>query len=581
MNLMSRIPLRQMLTVPYVVLVLLAAAVIGLLSYKAGQDAVNALADQVLSETVNRIAQAVDKHIAGSEAVLETAFPRDFAGPAAIQNELESLRTRFWLATNVHRNPNNYAYYGNRAGQFFGLWRVSETEAELRLRTDPAAPRSFYRLTTLRGEPKNMFTEERVFDPRERPWFQAAQKAPGHVWTDIYIDFKNLELVATRARRVNNAAGDFEGVVATDLSLRHLNDFLRGLKLSANGFAFIVEQDGNLLASSRGPHLRKNGANENTRLNAAHSDDPRIAATFNVVKALTARADEAAGTRTSFFTGHDGAIVQAGYARLRDAAGLNWIVVVAVPRHDFMHKVSDNVQRTVWMAVLAALLIAAIGWAVLSLVSRDLRQLTAAARDVAEGRLKSMLPVNRKDEIGELALSFERMQEHLRTDRLTGIADRATILRRINERIQRQRRQDDNHPFAVLILDLNEFRHINDRFGIELGDQVLIEIARRLQANLRDSDLAARFGGDGFAVFLDNVASIKDARIARDKLEHVLAEPLRSLEQAAPELITFAAGAAIGVALYPEQGHDLQTLLRRADEDMWTRKREREASKHC
>lgn len=575
MNLMSRIPLQQMLTVPYVVLVLLAAAVIGLLSYRAGHDAVDTLADQVLSETVNRIAQAVDKHIAGSEAVLETAFPRDVPGPAALQKDLESLHTRFWLATNVHRNPNNYAYYGNRAGHFFGLWRYSETEGEVRLRTDSVSPRSFYKVTTLCGEPRNLTVEERVFEPRERPWFTAAQSTAGHVWTGIYIDFKTHELVATRARRVNNAAGEFEGVVATDLSLQHLNDFLKGLKLSANGFAFIVEEDGNLLATSRGPHLRINGGQESVRLKAAESADPWIAATFNVVKVLTARTGEAAGTRTGFFTGPDGATVQAGYARLRDAAGLNWIVAVAVPRDDFMHRVTGNVQRTVWMAIVAAMLIAAIGWAILMLVTRDLRQLTEAARDVSAGRLKSTLPVNRNDEIGELARSFERMQEHLRTDRLTGIADRATILSRIDERIMRHRRLDDNRPFAVLILDLNEFRQINDRFGIEVGDQVLIEIARRLQGHLRDSDLAARFGGDGFAVFLDNVANGPNAETARDKLEQLLAEPLNTLAGIAPEPVSLGRGAAIGVALYPEHGSDLRTLLRHADEDMWRRKRAR------
>lgn len=576
MDLISRIPLRQMLTVPYVVLVLLAAAVIGLLSYNAGHDAVDTLADHVIAETVNRITQAVDKHVAGSEAVLETAFPREVAGPAVIQNDLESLRTRFWLATNVHRNPNNYAYYGNRAGQFFGLWRYSETEAELRVRTDAVSTRSFYRVSALRDEPKSLLTEERVFDPRERPWFKAGQSAPGHVWTGIYIDFKSQELVATRARRVNNGAGDFEGVVATDLSLQHLNDFLKSLKLSANGIAFIVEQDGNLLATSRGPHLRKNGANENARLNAAASDDPWIAATYNIVKVLIGRGDDATGTRTSFFSGPDGAIVQAGYARLRDQAGLNWIVAVAVPRDDFMHKVTDNVHRTVWMAILACLLIATIGLAVLNLIARDLRQLSVAAKDVVEGRLKSLLPVHRKDEIGELAQSFERMQEHLRTDRLTGIADRATILRRINERLVRHRRQNDSRPFAVLIVDINEFKQINDRFGIDVGDQVLIEIAHRLKAHLRDSDLAARFGGDEFAVFLDNVASRNDAQIARDKLESVLAEPLHSLERAAPDMATFAAGAAVGLALCPENGNDLQALLRCADSDMYERKKARD-----
>ena len=126
MNFYSRASQRQMLTIPYVILVLLAATVIGMLSYDAGREAVDTLADHVLSETVNRITQAVDKHISGSEAVLETAFPSDIPAPSSIRDDLEELRTRFWLATSIHRNPNNYAYYGNRKGQFIGLWRYSE-----------------------------------------------------------------------------------------------------------------------------------------------------------------------------------------------------------------------------------------------------------------------------------------------------------------------------------------------------------------------------------------------------------------------------------------------------------------------
>lgn len=250
MNVFARFSLRQMLILPYVVLLVLAAAIIGLLSYNAGRDAVDTLADHVLNETVNRIAQAVDKHIAGSEAVLETAFPSDMPAPSSVKDELEALRTRFWLATSVHRDPNNYAYYGNRQGQFFGLWRFSETEAELRLRIEPGLPRAIYHYTTIRGELGKPQLEERTFDPRERPWYKAGQGAETHTWTSIYIDFKTLQLVGTRARRVNNAVGEFEGVVATDLSLQHLNEFLRRLKLSPNGFAFVVERDGNLIATS-------------------------------------------------------------------------------------------------------------------------------------------------------------------------------------------------------------------------------------------------------------------------------------------------------------------------------------------
>ncbi len=575
MNFFSRASLRQMLTIPYVILVVLAATVIGVLSYNAGRDAVDTLSDHVLSETVNRIAQAVDKHISGSEAVLETAFPSDVPPPSSVEDDLEALRTRFWLATSIHRDPNNYVYYGNRNGQFIGLWRFSETEAELRLRTDGVSPRSIYRYSHIRGELKNSVQETRVFEPRERPWYKAGQGTTKQTWTAIYIDFKTLQLVTTRARRVNNAAGGFEGVVATDLSMQLLNEFLKDLKLSPNGFAFIVEPDGNLVATSRGPHLRKGVGEDNTRLNAVASDDPWIATTYKVVKALTEHGDAQTGTRTSSFTGPDGAVVQAGYARLRDTAGLDWIVAVAVPRSDFMHKVTENVHRTVLMALVACVLIALIGFVVLNAIAKSLRQLAVAAKTMGEGILDANIPVDRNDEIGELAKSFATMQKRLLTDRLTGIPNREAVVRHIEDRIIRQRRRGDSHPFAVLFVDLNEFKQINDRFGHDVGDRVLVEIGQRLMNSLRESDLAARFGGDEFIVLLEEVANRNDAMAVRDELERVLATPLQSLVNIAADVVTFAAGAAIGIALCPEEGRDLETLLKRADEDMYLRKQAR------
>jgi hypothetical protein len=75
-------------------------------------------------------------------------FPVAWPRRQHIKDDLDNLRTRFWLATSVHRDPNNYAYYGDRNGKFFGLWRHSETEAELRLRSSgngPATHLSLYR----------------------------------------------------------------------------------------------------------------------------------------------------------------------------------------------------------------------------------------------------------------------------------------------------------------------------------------------------------------------------------------------------------------------------------------------------
>jgi diguanylate cyclase (GGDEF)-like protein len=579
---LSHASLRQMLTVPYVILVLLSAVVIGLLSYRAGSEAVDTLSDRVLSEMVARIAQAVDKHVSGSEAVLETAFPTDVPGPVSIKAELDVLRNRFWLATSVHLEPNNYAYYGNRSGQFFGLYRYSKTEAELRLRVEGDSVRSVYHYTGIRGALGAGQPESRVYDPRERPWYKVGQGTSDQTWTSIYIDFKSLQLVGTRARRVNNAAGEFEGVVATDVALAHLNDFLKKLGHSKNGFAFIVEPDGNLIATSRGPHLRKGVGDDNTRLNAASSDDPLIAATYAAVKEQSQLPDVKAnaargGTQTSSFVGPNGDVIQTGFVRLRDLAGLDWIVAVAVPRSDFMQKVSDNLQRTALLALLACGLIVATGVLVLNVIAKDLRRLALAAKSMGEGIFDAKVPTERTDEIGDLAKSFAGMQAKLFTDRLTGISNREAMIRRIEDRIIRQRRSGDNRPFAVLFIDLNGFKQINDRFGHDVGDHVLVEVSQRLTSHLRDSDLAARYGGDEFVVLLENVAHRAAAEAARNKLENLLAEPLQSLHDLSAEPLLISSGASIGIALCPSEGGDLETLLKRADEDMYERKQARAA----
>ena len=565
--------LRQLLTVPYVALVLLAALLIGVLSYNAGRDAVNTLSNLMLNETASRIVQAIDRHISGSEAVLETAFPADVPPPDSVGDNIDRLRERLWLATTIHRDPNNYAYYGNRKGQFIGLYRHSAVDAELRIRTDEQ-PRSIYRFSRIRGALGEPEVETAVFDPRKRPWFEAGQSTDDQTWTKVYIDFKTNELVATRARRVQRTDGQFEGVVATDMSLRHLDDFLDRLTLSPNGVAFIVEHDGNLLATSRGPHLRDGSGEVDRRLNAGDSDDPLVVATYEAIGRFIGEKDSSSGAGA--FEGPDGNTVQAGFVRLQDSAGLDWVVAVATPRSDFMGAITRNVQRTAIMSLIACALIVLLGLYILTRISRNLRQFSQAARRMGDGDLSASVPVDRKDEIGELAKAFDDLQTRLLTDRLTGIANREAMIRRLENRLVHNRRNRDDKPFALLFVDLDKFKRINDQFGHEAGDNVLREVAERIANTVRQRDMAARFGGDEFVVMLDEVDNRAAAVEVANKLTRALRGPYDAIAQVSVDKDQPACGASIGLALYPQDGKDIETLLQHADTGMYRKKRRTE-----
>ena len=505
MKLLSRLPLRALLTLPYLVLVLGTAIVIGVLSYAAGRDTVDDLSGQLLTETVHRIEQAVEGHVSGSAAVLEVAFPKGIAAPESITGELGHADV-----------------------------------------------------------------ETRIFEPRDRPWYKAGAANTLQTWTSIYIDFKLQQLVATRARRVNDRGGAFKGVVATDLSLQQVTSFLQRLALSANGVAMVMEKDGNLIGVSRGEHIRKQPDGTNVRLNAADSRDPLVTATYAAVRGL---ADTAADARphTTVFTAPDGSAVQVGYARLTDDAGLDWLIMVAVPRKDFLHGILDNFRRTVLLAVVAAVFVMLTGMLVLSTVTRELRRLAAAARRVGEGSTAPFAESHRKDELGDLARSFAEMQRRLLTDPLTGLANREALIRRVEDRIVQQRRRGDPRPFGVLFVDINHFKKINDEFGHDMGDAVLQELARRLSAAVRAEDLVARYAGDEFLVMLDSIERREDAERVCAGIEQLLREPLELLTGS--KTLVPALGAAVGVAVYPEDGQDVDTLVRHADQQMYLRKR--------
>jgi len=146
-------------------------------------------------------------------------------------------------------------------------------------------------------------------------------------------------------------------------------------------------------------------------------------------------------------------------------------------------------------------------------------------------------------------------------DDLTGLPNRAAFMERLRRSLDRAR-LDDEYVFAVLFLDLDRFKIINDSLGHRVGDQLIIEIARRLDSSLRPSDLVARLGGDEFVVLIDHLREEQDVAYVAERIQKILSVPIALDER---EVFTTV---SIGITMSSSLSECAEDLLREADTAM-------------
>ncbi|MEW6678501.1 MAG: diguanylate cyclase [Pseudomonadota bacterium] len=156
----------------------------------------------------------------------------------------------------------------------------------------------------------------------------------------------------------------------------------------------------------------------------------------------------------------------------------------------------------------------------------------------------------------------ERLATH---DTLTGLPNRTLLMDRLEQAILRARRQQDR--VGVLFLDLDGFKAVNDTQGHAVGDEVLRQLAARLQQVVRANDIVARLGGDEFVVCLADAAQREQIKLVCDKLLAAIARPVRVANQQ----VTLS--GSLGVCVFPDDGQDAKALLRCADLAMYAAKR--------
>lgn len=259
-------------------------------------------------------------------------------------------------------------------------------------------------------------------------------------------------------------------------------------------------------------------------------------------------------------------------------------------RHPINWSLGQLLQPSLLGSFAVLLLLAWIlGWRLRRRITEPLDGLLAAAAKIANGDFDIRL---KRRGTGEMALLHDvmkdmadRMHAHnsratklVYRDSLTGLPNRRLFMEHLNKAVAMSKRQQKR--FALMFLDLDGFKHVNDSLGHQAGDRLLIDVSRRVERAVRDSDIVAatdwapdvegnlvgRLGGDEFLVLLNDLAHPEDAAVVADRLLTELRAPIHLDKE------TVYVGASIGVTLYPDDAGDADSLLRNADVAMYQAK---------
>ncbi|MEZ2303993.1 MAG: ATP-binding protein [Microcoleus sp.] len=408
-KLLEKLPLRTVLIVPFVLQIVGAVGLVGYLSFRNGQKAVNNLASQLMSEVSARVEQNLQIYVATPHQINQSKLDAVKLGLLNME-DLSAWEQYLWRQVQLYPYI-NFTSIGNKNGEYRTGEKLSNGSLMINM-SGRSTGLDFYSYNTNNtGDRTTVATVVKSFDIRQHPSYQNAANAGKPTWSSVYISFLEPTLIISALQPVYEN-DQLEGVLITALRLDHIGQFLNSLKVGKSGQAFIMERNGTLLATSTSEKPFRTRSNNKELFKAEESVDATTQATAKYVASHFQKLKEIKASYTLNFP-IEGKPQFIKVLPFQDGKGLDWLIVVVVPEADFTAEIDANTRMTIWLCLAALGVAVVIGIFTSRWVTNPIWRLNTAAKNLAKGEWNQTLEIQRKDELGELGKAFNSMAQQL------------------------------------------------------------------------------------------------------------------------------------------------------------------------
>ncbi|MCB1177345.1 MAG: response regulator, partial [Leptospiraceae bacterium] len=412
-NIRAKVALKYLLIIPFVLELLITIFSLWYINYKNTQDTINELSNRIQQEIATRIENKVQNYFNSSIKRIKTGHEYGKIDRLPINN-LDNLQIFLWKGMS-HYNYINDFFVCREDGLFAGVERNSALNYLFR---DVKSPykRNYYSIDE-NGNKQKIVKIQNYYNCKERGWYKEAleKKNEEVAISKIYFHQNSNSPGITISKVLYDKKGERIGVIGVNLVLKYISDFLQENSVSKNGFIFLMERNGNLLASSVEPQIFKNNISPNykERVSSFESENQTVRYISNQIKEQFGRDWESIKEPKFFSYTSKGEVFWANIIPFRNDK-FRWLIVVSLPESDFMGKIYESNKSSILISFISIIVILIIGLITVKWVITPIQEINKAAKSISEGdwnetHLYKLSENIRTDELGELTQTFQKM----------------------------------------------------------------------------------------------------------------------------------------------------------------------------